>query len=426
MLYQTYIFDLDGTITNSERGIIECAIYALKKMGREIPSKEILKRFLGPPLVKSFMEWCHMTQEDATEATMYYRERYIPIGAYENSVYHGMRSLLKALKKNKAYLGVATGKPEKTSIEILKYFNLYQYFDIVKGPMDDEFNIDKETLIERTNLPMQNAVMIGDTAGDIDGANKTNIHSVYATYGYGRDEEGMALCPTHVAHSVTDLQKLFLGAEIKEKGVFISVEGLDGCGKTTQMNAAKIALEDFGFDVHTTREPGGCPVAEEIRKILLAKKDNGMTDLTEAMLFASARAQHVKEVILTKMEEGKTVLCDRYLDSSLAYQGAGRMLGIQTVQQVNQKAIENCMPDITIYLDIDRETSLKRRNNVGSLDRIEKQDDAFFDRVKSGYEQVIQEDTQRFLMVDAKQSIDQVSVALKEKLRERLIQKGVM
>ena len=143
-----------------------------------------------------------------------------------------------------------------------------------------------------------------------------------------------------------------------KKGLFITFEGVDGCGKSTQMRFLSEYLEELGVEHILTREPGGCPVAEEIRQILLSKEDKDMEDMTEALLFAAARVQHIEQVIKPALAEGKVVLCDRYLDSSVAYQGYGRLLGEDTVLNVNRYAVEHCMPDVTFFSTIARKKHL--------------------------------------------------------------------
>ena len=292
--YDAVIFDLDGTLTDSRPGIFACTEYALKKMGLPVPPEGTLQRFLGPPLAESYMKYCGMTEEQAAYATDLYRERYIPIGWKENSVYSRIRALLAALKERGAYLAVATGKPEHTSVEILRYFDLLQYFDAVAGPTPEDLHADKGTLIRRVLPEGKKAVMIGDIAGDIKGARDAGIDSIAALYGYGSREETLAQGPAHAAETTQALCDLLCPDMPAPKGYFIALEGGDGCGKSTQSKALGERFTQFGYTVRRTREPGGCPIAEEIRKIVLAKEDGGMCAETEALLFAAARAQHVK------------------------------------------------------------------------------------------------------------------------------------
>ena len=131
--YDTVIFDLDGTLTNSEKGITACAKYALEKMGREVPPPETLRKFIGPPLEKSFALYCGMNDQEVKEAVGFYHDRYLPIGWAENQVYPGIRALLKMLKQEGAQVLVATGKPQEPSERILRYFRLEQYIDGIAG-----------------------------------------------------------------------------------------------------------------------------------------------------------------------------------------------------------------------------------------------------------------------------------------------------
>mgnify|MGYP002711696352 FL=1 len=153
-----------------------------------------------------------------------------------------------------------------------------------------------------------------------------------------------------------------------KKGYFVTLEGGEGSGKSTQLKLLEDYLDKGGYDVIYTREPGGTPISEEIRKILLGGKNVEMSDETEALLFAAARAQHIKEKILPAIAEGKTVVCDRYVHSSLVYQGYARGLG-EFVEKVNSYALENCMPDVTIFLDITPERAFARKGGADEIGR---------------------------------------------------------
>ena len=426
MQYDAVIFDLDGTLTDSRQGIVECTRYALQKEGRPVPSDEILQLFLGPPLADSFMRYCGMNEEEAARATDDYRERYLPIGWRENKVFAGIRPLLRALSEQGVYLAVATGKPEHTSIDILRYYGLLQYFDKVAGPTPQDLHADKGDLIRRVLPEGKRAVMVGDTAGDIIGAQDAGIDSIAVLYGYGENEKVLSAKPTYAVSDVEGLQRLLFNKTVTERGFFISVEGLDGCGKTTQMKTLCALLDDFGYAVHTTREPGGCPVAERIREILLAQKENGLTDVAEAILFAASRAQHVHDVIRPCVQAGKVVISDRFLDSSVAYQGGGRQLGTEKVLKINEPAVDGCMPDVTVYLKIDHQTAIARRVHASQPDRIEQQSDAFFARVESAYDEMLKLDAERFLVIDGKRTADEVAQEIRDKLPPMLLKRGVL
>ena len=420
MLYDVVIFDLDGTLTDSGEGIFNCVRYALEKMNRPVPDDQTLEKFIGPPLADSFMRICGMTEEDAKEATRLYRERYNPVGWRENTVYPGIRSLLKNLKKQGAYLYVATGKPQTFAQRILDHFELSQYFDAIAGPQMGELHADKAALIRRVLPEGKKALMVGDTTGDITGGKQCGIDTVGALWGYGRNEELIAAQPTHVCEKVTDLAQLLHCPQ--EKGLFITLEGVDGCGKTTQLKHLAQQLKHFGYEIHLTREPGGCPIAEDIRKIVLAQEDGGMCAETEALLFAAARAQHVQQIILPKVQQGCVVLCDRFVDSSLVYQGMGRGLSMDWVKEINRTALMHGAPDMTLYLRLPREESLRRRTASSTPDRIEKAGDAFFARTESGFDRLAAENPDRIVPIDAhgtpEEVADRVWQAVWNKLKE--------
>lgn len=189
------------------------------------------------------------------------------------------------------------------------------------------------------------------------------------------------------------------------KGTFITVEGPDGAGKSSIVKGLKPLLEEYMNQlVIVTREPGGSNIAEEIRAILLNPEHTTMDDRTESLLYAASRRQHVIEKILPALNEGKIVLCDRFVDSSIAYQGNARGIGVDKVWKINEFAIENLRPDITIYLDVDAETGLNRIQDVKSnriKDRLELEEITFHQKVQEGYEKIIQEQSDRFLRIDA-------------------------
>ena len=419
-MYDAVIFDLDGTLTDSGEGIFNCARYALEKMGRPIPDAGTLRKFIGPPLAESFMNYCDMDEETAKQATAIYRERYIPIGWKENTVYPGIRSLLKHLKAQGVYLAVATGKPQGPAETILNYFELAPYFDMIAGPMHGELHANKADLIRRVLPKGKKALMVGDTVGDVKGGKDTQIDTAAALWGYGEDKDLIASNPTHVVREVKDLAALLSCP--KDKGLFITMEGVDGCGKTTQLKMLNARLRQFGYETHLTREPGGCPIAEGIRQIVLSKEDGGMCPETEALLFAAARAQHVKQVILPKVQAGCVVVCDRFVDSSLVYQGMGRELPLAWVKEINRTALESGAPDITLYLRLPREEALKRRNASSTPDRIEKAGDAFFARTEMGFDRLAQADPARIATIDAggtpEEVADRVWQAVWQKLKE--------
>ncbi len=173
-----------------------------------------------------------------------------------------------------------------------------------------------------------------------------------------------------------------------KKGFFVTIEGCEGVGKSTQLNFLKEYLEKTEQDVYFTREPGGVEISEEIRKIILNPKFTQMTDKTEMLLYASSRAQLMAEQIIPKLDGGVTVICDRFIDSSYAYQGYARGLGIENVKKVNEYVVEGYMPDLTIFIDLSPDKSFRRRNNKVILnDRLETEDLSFHMKVYEGYKE---------------------------------------
>lgn len=168
-------------------------------------------------------------------------------------------------------------------------------------------------------------------------------------------------------------------------GVFITFEGCEGSGKSTQLELLKNYLKSLGVDFVFAREPGGTVISEKIRNIILDKSHAEMSDECEALLYASARAQLVNEVILPSLKLGKMVILDRYVDSSLAYQGYARNLGVDFIKQINGYSLEKCPPDLTLFLDISPENAFKRKGGVDKTDRLELQGLDFHKKVYDGY-----------------------------------------
>ena len=420
------VFDLDGTLTDSAPGIMASSRYALETMGLPVPSETTLRSFLGPPLAESFMRYCGMSQDQAVEATGHYRERYLTIGWLENQVYPGIRPLLTALRQAGVRLSVATGKPQEASIKILKHFGLSGFFDSIIGPQANDYLASKRDLISQSLGGFHGgAVMIGDRDIDIYGARLAGIDSIGAAYGYGSLEELRNAQPAAIVSSVDELYELLGIRKTKQKGFFISFEGNDGCGKSTQVEKAGVFLRSFGFDVLLTREPGGSNIAERIRTILLDPQTIGMSDMTEAYLYGAARAQHVREVVLPALDAGRIVISDRYVDSSVAYQGAGRQLGMRLVEELNAPAIDGCLPDLTILLDIDARTAMQRRQTATGVDRIEMQSDAFHARVERAFHQLANENTERYAVISANAGIDTIARQVKEVVLARLREAGL-
>lgn len=190
------------------------------------------------------------------------------------------------------------------------------------------------------------------------------------------------------------------------RGYFISFEGIDGSGKSTQINKLKEFLEQNGYDVLLTREPGGTKISEKIRNIILDADNKEMTDMTEAFLYAASRAQIVEEVIKPAIDSGKIVICDRYVDSSIAYQGYGRKLG-DFVEVINSYAVQNIMPDLTVFMKVEPTIGNDRISNR-EKDRIELEAQDFHMAVYNGYDNLEKRFPDRIKSVDATRSIDEI------------------
>ena len=203
-----------------------------------------------------------------------------------------------------------------------------------------------------------------------------------------------------------------------KKGIFISIEGPDGSGKSTQIENIKQFFKDKKQDIVFTREPGGTAIGERIRAIILDNNCREMDYMTEAMLYAAARAQHVSQVIKPALAEGKTVICDRFVDSSIAYQGYGRRLG-EAVAVINSYAVAGCMPDVTFLMKIDPSVG-KNRIRADQQDRLESEKEAFHDEVFRGYLKLEEENPGRIVGIDASRSIDEIKRDIYSKLEEVL------
>jgi len=194
------------------------------------------------------------------------------------------------------------------------------------------------------------------------------------------------------------------------KGKFITFEGPEGAGKTTVLEHLMRDREMLNMAPMFTREPGGIIISEKIRSVILDKEHTEMDSRTEALLYAAARRQHLVEKVMPSIREGKHVFCDRFIDSSLAYQGYARGLGIDEVLSINQFAIDEMMPDLTIYFEIDPEIGLKRiaASDEREKNRLDLEDLTFHKRVQEGYEIVLQRFSNRIAVVQADRAIDEV------------------
>ena len=201
------------------------------------------------------------------------------------------------------------------------------------------------------------------------------------------------------------------------RGGFVAFEGGDGAGKTTQLNLLEAWFKDQDVAYERTREPGGTPIGERIRSLVLEHGQGEVDPRTEALLFAASRAAHVVQRIEPALQAGRFVLCDRYVDSSVAYQGVGRQLGAEAVAQVNAFATGGLQPDLTVVLDIEPSSARARRDGrAGDSDRIESAEDAFHERLRAAFLARAEEEPDRYLVLNA----DAAPADLQEPIRERV------
>ena len=202
---------------------------------------------------------------------------------------------------------------------------------------------------------------------------------------------------------------------------FITFEGGEGCGKTTVLKAIKERLESEGVSVVLTREPGGTPIAEQIRNVILDKGNTAMDGRTEALLYAASRRQHLVEKIWPALQEGKTVLCDRYLDSSLAYQGGARGLGIDEVLSINLFATEGTYPDLTLLFDLEPEQGLARiaANQNREVNRLDLEKLDFHHQVRNNFLALAKRYPDRYVIIDASQPLADVIEDAYKAIKER-------
>ncbi len=202
---------------------------------------------------------------------------------------------------------------------------------------------------------------------------------------------------------------------------FITFEGGEGTGKTTIIERLAIDLKNQGYDILKTREPGGSEISEEIRKVILNINNTKMDYMTEALLYAASRRQHLTEIILPAIHSQKIVLCDRYIDSSLAYQGYARGIGIDKVYAINDYAVNGFYPDLTIYIDIDPQIGLSRiKTNHRDMDRLDLEKIEFHQRVREGYLKISQMFPDRIKVIDGNRSLEEVYNEVKKLVLEEI------
>lgn len=205
-----------------------------------------------------------------------------------------------------------------------------------------------------------------------------------------------------------------------DRGKFITVEGIEGVGKSTNIDFLSSLIEAKGLSVVRTREPGGTPIAERIRALLLEHGEETMTDIAELLLFFAARSLHIHNSIKPALQTGQWVVCDRFTDASRAYQGSGRGFNQDTINTLADWVQEGLQPDLTILLDAPAEIGMDRAGRRGAADRLEIEKTEFYARVREGYLALAESEPERFAIIDASQTLDDVQAAIGEKLVELL------
>jgi dTMP kinase len=202
--------------------------------------------------------------------------------------------------------------------------------------------------------------------------------------------------------------------------MFITIEGPDGSGKSSQVPVLAEAIRQAGYDLVVTREPGGTEIGDQVRQIIMDLKNTGMFPHTEILLFQASRAQLVREVIRPNLKAGKVVLCDRYADATLAYQGYGHETDLVELRRVVEYATGGLKPDLTLYLDIDVEKGLRRKGKGEEWNRLDAYEVEFHERARAGYIELIAQEPERWVVIDAGQSSKQIQEDLKRVVLERL------
>ena len=209
---------------------------------------------------------------------------------------------------------------------------------------------------------------------------------------------------------------------MKRKGFLITFEGIDGSGKTTQLRLTEKYLRDKGYDILVLREPGSTPLGEKIRKILLHRpvrrpgldRQNKINPASDLLLYVAARAELVKDVIEPSLKRGTIILCDRFYDSTTAYQGYGRGIDINLIENLNRVAVGESIPDLTFLVDLDYRTSLGRRKKF--TDRLESESKAFFNRVRRGFLEIARKEPQRIAMLDGRKGEEELFISVKSRI----------
>ncbi len=203
-----------------------------------------------------------------------------------------------------------------------------------------------------------------------------------------------------------------------KKNLFITLEGIEGAGKSTVIDFIENFITSSGYDVVKTREPGGTAIGEQIREILLNKNNDKLTDDTELLLIFAARAQHLSEIILPNLTSNKIVLCDRFIDASYAYQGAGRGIEQSKINLLENWVMPDIKPDLTFLLDLDPKIAFERRNKRSDADRFESEDIHFFEKIRQYYLERAENEPERFRVINSELSLEDVQEQIKNILKD--------
>ncbi|MCH8288474.1 MAG: dTMP kinase [Candidatus Marinimicrobia bacterium] len=215
-------------------------------------------------------------------------------------------------------------------------------------------------------------------------------------------------------------------SEIEQNGIFVTFEGIDGSGKSTQANSLLRRIQENGYNAVLFREPGGTRISEQIRQILLSTKHSEMAVITEVMLYSAARAQLTEEMIVPGLKENDIVVCDRYFDSTIAYQGYGRGISLEFIDALIKEAAKRVWPDITFLVDVDVELAEKRSGTIGRLDRIEMETVEFKDTVIRGFREIASNDRDRIVVLDGSQEVESLTDIAWERIESLLRQRELL
>ncbi|MDR2513659.1 MAG: dTMP kinase [Christensenellaceae bacterium] len=419
MRYAGLIFDLDGTLLDTSEGVLGCVEETIDALKLRAVEPNWRKEILGPPLSVALSKFFGLDEAGGERALAEFRRRYAEWGVQKCRPYDGIIELLRDFKRRGLYLAVATSKAEPFAQRALESSGLLPFFDRVCGPGLQVRGHGKRDLIRRAIEGEDGPfLMVGDRRFDVEGAKACGMDCAYALYGFGSAKEAIESGAEFMVETADAIWALVEGP-----GHFFSFEGGDGAGKTTQIALVKAYLEERGYRVRQTREPGGDAVAERIRELLL-EPSLKMDALTEAYLYAAARAEHVRAVLRPALLRGEIVLSDRYVDSSIAYQGYGRGLGEKLVRAVNEAAIGGLMPERSYFLELNAVEAERRAKSRTGKDRIEMEGEAFKVRVEQGFLEIAAKEPERVRRIDAGSGVDEVFARIRADLEGWLDSSG--